>query len=76
MAVFARFGKQVLQHNPRLLHPLCGVRWTATGPAPGEAGSLENTLNVKERIEMTRNKALLGGGQNRIDAQHKKVNRK
>ncbi|XP_025090612.1 propionyl-CoA carboxylase beta chain, mitochondrial-like [Pomacea canaliculata] len=38
----------------------------------GAAGSLENTLHVKDRIENTRQRALLGGGQRRIDTQHKK----
>jgi hypothetical protein len=33
----------------------------------------QNTLRVKKRIEETRAQALLGGGQKRIDAQHKKV---
>ena len=32
----------------------------------------QQTLKVKERIEATRAAALLGGGQKRIDAQHKK----
>lgn len=31
------------------------------------------TLNVKQRIEDTRQKALLGGGEKRIASQHKKV---
>jgi len=31
-----------------------------------------NTLSVRKRIEETREKALLGGGQRRIDSQHKK----
>lgn len=30
-------------------------------------------MTVKERIDMKRKAALVGGGQNRIDAQHKKV---
>lgn len=30
-------------------------------------------MSVKERIDKKRNAALVGGGQNRIDAQHKKV---
>lgn len=30
-------------------------------------------LSVKERIEQKRKAALIGGGQKRIDAQHKKV---
>ncbi|XP_005099373.3 propionyl-CoA carboxylase beta chain, mitochondrial [Aplysia californica] len=34
--------------------------------------SVELTLDVKRRIEETRQKALLGGGQRRIDVQHKK----
>ena len=33
----------------------------------------EHTLRVKKRIEEKRAQALLGGGQKRIDAQHKKV---
>ncbi|KAL8597467.1 hypothetical protein ACOMHN_047694 [Nucella lapillus] len=37
-----------------------------------EAGSTENTLHVKHRIEDARERALLGGGQRRIDTQHKK----
>ena len=32
-----------------------------------------HTLTVKKNIEDTREKALLGGGQKRIDKQHKKV---
>ena len=32
-----------------------------------------STLSVHERIEDKRRKALLGGGQHRLDAQHKKV---
>lgn len=32
-------------------------------------------LSVKERIEKKRNAALVGGGQKRIDAQHKRVNK-
>ena len=35
--------------------------------------SVGQTLDVKQRIEDTRKKALLGGGQRRIDVQHKKV---
>jgi hypothetical protein len=31
------------------------------------------TIAVREKIEATRKKAVLGGGQQRIDAQHKKV---
>jgi len=34
--------------------------------------SVELTLDVKNRIEETRKQALLGGGQRRIDVQHKK----
>merc|ERR1711962_1824955 len=34
--------------------------------------SVALTLNVRNRIEATRQQALLGGGQRRIDAQHKK----
>ena len=32
-----------------------------------------HTLDVKKNIEKTREKAYLGGGQKRIDKQHKKV---
>ena len=32
-----------------------------------------HTLEVKEKIEKTRDQALLGGGQKRIDKQHQKV---
>ena len=32
----------------------------------------QQTLKVKQRIEATRAAALLGGGQKRIDSQHKK----
>lgn len=32
-----------------------------------------NNLSVKERIDKKRRAALVGGGQNRIDAQHKRV---
>ncbi|KAF8382028.1 pccb-1 [Pristionchus pacificus] len=34
--------------------------------------SIQHTLNVANKIEKTREKALLGGGQKRIDAQHKR----
>ena len=37
------------------------------------AGSTQHTLSVKKRIDKTREAALLGGGQKRIDKQHKKV---
>ncbi|XP_076436090.1 propionyl-CoA carboxylase beta chain, mitochondrial-like [Babylonia areolata] len=37
-----------------------------------EVGSTEHTLRVKRRIDDGRKAALLGGGQRRIDAQHKK----
>ena len=37
------------------------------------AGSSEHTLRVKQQIQDTRKKTLEGGGQKRIDAQHKKV---
>lgn len=37
------------------------------------AGSSQHTLSVKNKIEKTKEKALLGGGQNRIDKQHQKV---
>ena len=33
----------------------------------------QQTLRVRKRIEEKRSQALLGGGQKRIDAQHKKV---
>ena len=35
-----------------------------------------HTLEVKEKIEKTRDQALLGGGQKRIDKQHQKVKTK
>lgn len=35
--------------------------------------NIAQTLHVKEKIENKRKQALLGGGQQRIDAQHKKV---
>lgn len=35
--------------------------------------SIEHTLNVKKQIEKKRNDALLGGGKEKIDTQHKKV---
>ena len=35
--------------------------------------NVELTLDVKRRIDSTRQQALLGGGQRRIDVQHKKV---
>jgi len=35
-------------------------------------GSSEHTLAVRKKIDETRKKALLGGGEKRIDAQHKK----
>ena len=37
------------------------------------ASDLAHLQSVKEKIDTKRNSALLGGGQNRIDAQHKKV---
>lgn len=37
------------------------------------AGSTQHTLSVKRRIDKTREAALLGGGQKRIDKQHQKV---
>ncbi|XP_064614857.1 propionyl-CoA carboxylase beta chain, mitochondrial-like [Liolophura sinensis] len=43
------------------------VRWCAVA-----AGSTEHTLSVQKRIEKTRAAAVLGGGQRRIDNQHKK----
>ena len=36
-------------------------------------GTAMHTINVKKRIESTRDKAMQGGGQRRIDNQHKKV---
>lgn len=36
------------------------------------AGSSQHTLSVKNKIEKTKEKALLGGGQKRIDKQHQK----
>ena len=41
-------------------------RWDATATAA-------HTLGVRKRIEEARQKALLGGGQKRIDRQHKRV---
>lgn len=35
-----------------------------------------NTMKVAQRLKMKRNEALLGGGQKRIDQQHKKVRKK
>ena len=37
------------------------------------AGSTQHTMSVKKRIDRTRETALLGGGQKRIDKQHQKV---
>lgn len=45
--------------QPKLLR---SCRWYSVGH-----------LSVKERIDKKRKTALVGGGQNRIDAQHKKV---
>lgn len=35
-----------------------------------------NTMKVAQRLKMKREEALLGGGQKRIDQQHKKVGKK
>lgn len=40
------------------------------------SNSAAHTLKVAERIKIKREEALLGGGQKRIDQQHKKVGRK
>lgn len=37
------------------------------------SSSATHTLKIAERIKQKRNEALLGGGQKRIDTQHKKV---
>lgn len=39
----------------------------------GIMASVEQTLDVKRRIDETRKQALLGGGLQRIETQHKKV---
>ena len=38
------------------------------------SSSAKQTLAVRERLANKRHQALLGGGQKRIEAQHKKVN--
>ena len=40
------------------------------------AGSTQHTLSVRKRIDKTREKNLLGGGQKRIEKQHAKVCKK
>lgn len=70
MAALVRLCGRVFQQNAvsRQILPLSAVQWYS-----GAAGSMENTLGVKHRIEDIRERALLGGGQRRIDVQHKKV---
>merc|ERR1712168_980833 len=55
-------------HCSRLLFTSAS-RLCAVSHAPESA---QYTLRVRKKIEDTRAKALLGGGQKRIDAQHKK----
>ncbi|XP_046374559.1 propionyl-CoA carboxylase beta chain, mitochondrial-like [Haliotis cracherodii] len=65
MATFMRLSRSLLSRN---VIPLRSQeKWCAV-----VAGSTEHTLGVKKRIETTRQRALLGGGQKRIDTQHKK----
>jgi len=45
------------------------------GSAVAAAGSAEQTLAVRLKIQETRKKSLEGGGEKRIAAQHKKVRR-
>lgn len=70
MAALVRLCSRAFQQNAvsRQTLPLSAMQWYS-----GAAGSMENTLDVKHRIDDTRKRALLGGGQRRIDAQHKKV---
>lgn len=70
MAALVRLCSRVFKQNAvsRQLLPLSAMQWYS-----GAAGSMENTLDVKHRIDDARKRALLGGGQRRIDAQHKKV---
>ena len=60
-----------LQNLNRILNHFRVVKnqnYTFTRPC-----SIAHTLKVKNIINEKRNDALLGGGQKRIDAQHKKV---
>lgn len=51
------------QNNITTLLRICSIRHS----------SYLQTVEVKQNIEHKRESALLGGGQKRIDAQHKKV---
>merc|ERR1711963_722719 len=67
----------VLKFRPAVNQLNTNVRCIFTTKVTGIAGddapeSAQYTLKVRKKIEDTRARALLGGGQKRIDAQHKK----
>ncbi|XP_041357462.1 propionyl-CoA carboxylase beta chain, mitochondrial-like [Gigantopelta aegis] len=69
MASLLRFSRGFLR-SPSLSQYIVGNhqrRWSVI-----VAGSTEHTMGVRKRIYEMREKALLGGGQKRIDKQHKK----
>jgi len=67
----------VLKFRPAVNQLNTNIRCIFTSKVTGIAGddapeSAQYTLKVRKKIEDTRARALLGGGQKRIDAQHKK----
>ena len=70
MAALSRISSRLFRQQSvsRLIMPLSVTQWYCK-----VAGSMEQTLSVKHRIDNTRERAYLGGGQRRIDNQHKKV---
>lgn len=71
MASVGRLAARLLRNSAFLRS---GRQWQQTALNSVVAGSAQQTLSVRKRIEDMKNAALVGGGQKRIDKQHEKVN--
>ena len=70
MASVGRLAARVLRNSAFLRS---GRQWQQTALNSVVAGSAQQTLSVRKRIEDMKNAALVGGGQKRIAKQHEKV---
>lgn len=71
MAGVCRFARNLLAKNNAFSLQFSIVKHARCSSVV--AGSTQHTLSVKRRIDKTRESALLGGGQKRIEKQHQKV---
>ena len=73
MATLAKVFCRLHRHNGNLKATKRCQQLIQSARCSMVAGSAQHTLNVRRKIDETKKKAFLGGGEKRIEKQHKKV---